>query len=148
MASKPPTPGTGKALLVRVQPPLHERLSDWIKRHSTEGEHLTPPEALRRLAEIGLTVTKYLPSSAKALTPVSIVVEGKRFESIREAADAHGLRVNTAYVMASRNRETAAQVITAMLERRRAVELRRAKARVYIAAREKHEREREAAYDF
>ena len=56
MASKPPTPGTGKALLVRVQPPLHKRLRDWIKAQPSD-DLLTFPEALRRLAELGLSVS-------------------------------------------------------------------------------------------
>ena len=65
MASKPPTPGTGKALLVRVQPPLHKRLDEWIRRHSTEDERLTPPEAVRRLVELGLSVSPPSPASQR-----------------------------------------------------------------------------------
>jgi hypothetical protein len=79
MASKPPTPGTGKALLVRVQPPLQKRLHDWIKRHRSDGERLTPPEAVRRLVELGLSVSPPSPASQR-LKP-----EGQR----RERAEAY-----------------------------------------------------------
>ena len=68
MASKPPTPGTGKALLVRVQPPLHKRLRDWIKRHRSDGERLTPPEAVRRLVELGLAATPS-PDASQSVKP-------------------------------------------------------------------------------
>jgi len=56
MASKSDTSGAGKPLLVRVQPPLHKRLSDWIKAQPPD-DLLTFPEAVRRLTEIGLRVS-------------------------------------------------------------------------------------------
>ena len=67
MASKPPTPGTGKALLVRVQPPLHQRLHDWIKAQPSD-DLLTFPEAVRRLVELGLSVSRPSPASQRAKT--------------------------------------------------------------------------------
>jgi hypothetical protein len=62
MANKPPTPGTGKGLLVRVEPSLYGQLRDWIEAHPDEECPVTFPEALRRLAEIGLVVSRTLPA--------------------------------------------------------------------------------------
>ena len=57
--------GTGKGLHVRFQPPLHKRLHEWIKRHRSDGERLTPPEAVRRLIELGLSVSPPSPASPR-----------------------------------------------------------------------------------
>ena len=54
-----------KGLHVRVPPPLHKRLNDWIKRHSS-GDLLSPPEAVRRLVELGLSMS---PSDGVARKP-------------------------------------------------------------------------------
>jgi hypothetical protein len=56
MASKPDTPGAGKPLLVRVRPPLHKRIEAWIRAQPPD-DLLTFPEALRRLADIGMSVS-------------------------------------------------------------------------------------------
>ena len=44
----------GHALMVRAQPPLVELIDAWIARN---GELMSRPEALRRLATLGLSVS-------------------------------------------------------------------------------------------
>jgi hypothetical protein len=45
----------GRALLVRAQPPLVAQIDTWIARN---GESMSRPEALRRLATIGLSASE------------------------------------------------------------------------------------------
>jgi hypothetical protein len=52
----------GHALLVRAQPPLMTQIDAWIAGHS---EAMSRPEALRRLAEIGLAAS----GKGKAVRP-------------------------------------------------------------------------------
>jgi hypothetical protein len=50
---RPPTGGRGEGIMVRMQPDQLAALDAWIER---QGEATTRPKALRRLAEIGLSV--------------------------------------------------------------------------------------------
>lgn len=49
-----PSAGTGKQMQVRLHTPFISQLDQWIEK---QGEWMSRPEALRRLARIGLTAS-------------------------------------------------------------------------------------------